>query len=158
MRLHIPILLRWGDLDANNHVNNASMLRLLEEARVRALWTPAPGETAPPSAVLDPASPDGLATFIARQEIEYLAPVPYQRHPLDVQLWFGKLGGSSMEVSYEVFSPAETAGAGGQVLYARAAATLVRVDGRSGQPVRLTPLERAAWAPYVDEPVVFRRR
>jgi acyl-CoA thioester hydrolase len=36
-RLHIPIHLRWGDLDAFNHVNNASMLKLLEEVRVRAL-------------------------------------------------------------------------------------------------------------------------
>ena len=31
-RLHIPIHLRWGDLDAFNHVNNTSMLKLLEEA------------------------------------------------------------------------------------------------------------------------------
>ena len=32
----------------------------------------------------------GPCTLIARQEIEYLRPVPYQRNPLDVQLWFGK--------------------------------------------------------------------
>ena len=30
-RLHIPIHLRWGDLDAFNHVNNASMLKLPPE-------------------------------------------------------------------------------------------------------------------------------
>ena len=37
-RLHIPIHLRWGDLDAFNHVNNTSMLKLLEEvARARVL-------------------------------------------------------------------------------------------------------------------------
>ena len=28
MRLHVPIPLRWGDLDAFNHVNNTSMLKL----------------------------------------------------------------------------------------------------------------------------------
>ena len=34
-RLHLPIHVRWGDLDAYNHVNNTSILKLLEEARVR---------------------------------------------------------------------------------------------------------------------------
>ena len=109
-RLHIPIPLRWGDLDAFNHVNNTSMLKLLEESRVRAFWLPDPGETAPPTAVLESSLHSGVLTLIARQEIEYLAPVPYQRHPLDVQMWFGKLGGSSIEVCYEVCSPRETAG------------------------------------------------
>ena len=47
MRIHIPIPLRWGDLDAYNHVNNVHMLRILEEARVRALWAPEVGEPAP---------------------------------------------------------------------------------------------------------------
>ena len=46
-RLHIPIQLRWGDLDAFNHVNNTSMLKLLEEARVRAFWRPGTTRTAP---------------------------------------------------------------------------------------------------------------
>jgi len=119
-RLHIPIPLRWGDLDAFNHVNNTSMLKLLEESRVRAFWLPDPGETAPPTAVLESSLHSGVLTLIARQEIEYLAPVPYQRHPLDVQMWFGKLGGSSIEVCYEVCSPRETAGEHGrQTIYAR---------------------------------------
>ncbi len=38
MRLHVPISLRWSDLDAYGHVNNASMFRLLEEARIQAFW------------------------------------------------------------------------------------------------------------------------
>ena len=29
-RLHVPTRVRWSDLDAYRHVNNASMLRLLE--------------------------------------------------------------------------------------------------------------------------------
>ena len=113
-RLHIPIPLRWGDLDAFNHVNNTSMLKLLEEARVRAFWMPGPAKSRPPTAVIDSGLASGVLTLIARQEIEYLAPVPYQRHPLDVQMWFGKLGGSSIEVCYEVCSPIETAGDAGR--------------------------------------------
>ena len=116
---------------------------------------PTPGETAPPTAVLDSSIFSGVLTLIARQEIEYLAPVPYQRHPLDVQMWFGKIGGSSIEVCYEVYSPK---GVEPSVLYARASAVVVMVDTASGRPVRWTPQEREAWAPYIDDPIDYRRR
>jgi acyl-CoA thioester hydrolase len=154
-RLHIPMLLRWGDLDAFNHVNNASMLKLLEEVRVRAFWRPGIDEEAPPTAVLDSGIDAGTLTLIARQEIEYLRPVPYQRNPLDVQLWFGKIGGSSIEVCYEVFSPVSAAG---QELYARASAVVVMVDAATGRPVRLTDEQRSAWEPYLGDPVVYAHR
>ncbi|WP_243074984.1 thioesterase family protein [Microbacterium sp. SS28] len=159
VRLHIPIPLRWGDLDAFNHVNNTSMLKLLEEARVRAFWLPAPGEVAPPTAVLESGLQSGVLTLIARQEIEYLAPVPYQRHPLDVQMWFGKLGGSSIEVCYEVCSPRETPDENGrQTLHARATTVVVKVDAATGRPLRLSPEERAAWAPYQGDPIIYAHR
>lgn len=153
-RLHIPIQLRWGDLDAFNHVNNTSMLKLLEEARVRAFWKPASGEQAPPTAVVESGLSAGLLTLIARQEIEYLAPVPYQRHPLDIQMWFGKLGGSSIEVCYEVHSDPR---AEQRTLYARATTVMVLVDAASGSPVRLTPEMRAAWGPLIGESLTYRR-
>ena len=86
-RLHVPIPLRWGDLDAFNHVNNASMLKLLEEARVRVFWIPTlASEDVPPTAVIDASLEAETLTLVAHQEIEYLAPIPYQRDPLDVQL------------------------------------------------------------------------
>jgi acyl-CoA thioester hydrolase len=157
-RLHIPIPLRWGDLDAYNHVNNTAMLKLLEEARVRAFWQALPGETAPTTAVLEPGLDTGVLTLIARQEIEYLAPVPYGRYPLDVQMWFGKVGGSSIEVCYEVCSPPETAGESGQTVYARATTVVVKVDAASGTPLRLSAEERAAWEPFLDEPIVYSHR
>ena len=157
-RLHIPIHLRWGDLDAYNHVNNTALMQLLEEARVRAFWRGLPGEVAPPTAVM-PSGPDtGVLTRVARQEVEYLAPVPYGRLPLDVQLWFGKLGGSSVEVCYEVCSPPETGAPAGQTVYARAASVVVKVDAASGTPLRLSTEERAAWEPLLDEPVALARR
>ncbi|MEV8369002.1 thioesterase family protein [Microbacterium lacus] len=154
-RLHIPIHLRWGDLDAFNHVNNASMLKLLEEVRVRAFWRPGADEAAPPTAVLDSGIDAGTLTLIARQEIEYLRPVPYQRNPLDAQLWFGKIGGSSIEVCYEVFSPASGAT---QELYARASAVVVMVDATTGRPVRLTDEQRSAWEPFLGAPVEYAHR
>ncbi|MCT9820266.1 acyl-CoA thioesterase [Microbacterium sp. W1N] len=154
-RIHVPIHLRWGDLDAFNHVNNATMLKLLEEARIRVFWTPEAGEHAPDTAVMDAGFAAGELSLIARQEIEYLAPVPYRREPLDVQMWFGRLGGSSVEICYEVFSPL---GVIPQTLYARAASTLVMVDAETFRPVRLSPRMRAAWQPYVGAPLTFTRR
>ena len=38
MRLAVPVRVRWSDLDAYGHVNNAALLTLLEEARVSAFW------------------------------------------------------------------------------------------------------------------------
>ena len=149
-RIRVPIHLRWGDLDAYNHVNNAAMLKLLEEARVRAFWVPGAGERVVPTAVIDASHGAAQLTLIARQEIEYLAPVPYQRDPIDVQMWFGKIGGSSAEVHYEVFTPA---GQEPQTLYARASTVIVQVDAGTGRPVRLSPETRKAWEPFLGEPL-----
>ncbi|MBS1906401.1 MAG: acyl-CoA thioesterase [Actinobacteria bacterium] len=154
-RLHIPIHLRWGDLDAFNHVNNTSMLKLLEEARVRAFWRPGEGEHGPSTAVLSSGLDAGVLTLVARQEIEYLAPVPYQRHPLEVQMWFGKLGGSSIEVCYEVYN--DTAFEE-RVLYARSTAVIVLVDAATGRPTRISPEMREAWAPYAGPSIVYAHR
>jgi acyl-CoA thioester hydrolase len=157
-RLHVPIPLRWGDLDALGHVNNASMLKLLEEARLRAFWRHEDGTDAPPTAVFDMSVLEGggaQATLIARQEIEYLRPVPYGQRPLDVQLWIGGIGGSSVEVCYEVFSPK---GEQQQTLYARATAVVVLVDTASGRPARWGSAVRAAWAQLLGEPIVYGRR
>ncbi len=54
MRIHVQIPLRWSDFDAYAHVNNAEMLRVLEEARIQAMWRPDDGEVADaPTAVMD---------------------------------------------------------------------------------------------------------
>ena len=156
MKLHVPIGLRWSDLDAYGHVNNASMLRLLEEARIQAFWVSDHAEAVGgTTAVLDGRPGADTLTLIARQEIEYLAQIPYLRQPLDVRLWLGRLGGASLEVCYEVWSPV---GMEPKTLYSRAATTIVLVDAATERPRRINDRERAAWTPYVDEPVQFAKR
>jgi acyl-CoA thioester hydrolase len=162
-RLHVPTRLRWSDLDAYGHVNNVQVLRLLEEARIHALWVsddtagdgPDVDGDAPPSAVLDASLESTTLSIIARQEVEYLKTIDYRRHPLDIQVWIGRLGGADLEISYEVWSPL---GAEPRELYARASSTVVLVDTETMKPRRITPVERAAWAPYVEEPAKFSRR
>ncbi|ALJ20269.1 acyl-CoA thioesterase [Microbacterium sp. No. 7] len=153
-RLHVPVHLRWGDLDAYDHVNNVSLLKLLEEARIRAIWKASGGQTHP-TAVVEPEEVSGVQTVVARQEIEYLSPVPYGPEPLDVELWFGHLGGSSAEICYEVYSPV---GEEPRTLYARASAVLVVLSAETGKPARLTEPMRTAWTEYAGAPIAYGRR
>ncbi|GLI28715.1 thioesterase [Agromyces rhizosphaerae] len=158
MRLHVPIRLRWSDLDAYGHVNNAEMLRLLEEARIEAFWVSHDARDAAvgaSTAVIDGRPGADTITLISRQEVEYLAPVPYLRAPLDVELWIANMSGARLDVCYEVFAPPESEP---RTLFARASTTIVLVDAASGRPRRITDHERAAWSPYQDEPLRFTRR
>ena len=155
-RLTLQIPLRWSDFDAYAHVNNAEMLRLLEEARIQAFWRPdagsAPGH---PTAILDARPGAVTIALIARQEVEYLAPIPYMRAPLDIEMWVGRMGGASLEVCYEVYSPE---GVEPRTLFTRAATTLVIVTAATGKPQRVPEDLRAAWSNYIEEPVVFAKR
>jgi acyl-CoA thioester hydrolase len=157
MKLHVPISLRWSDLDAYGHVNNASMLRLLEEARIQAFWFD--DEVDPGSgtgtAVLDGRPGAATLTVIARLEAEYLLSIPYLRQPVDIRLWLGKLGGASLEVCYEVWGPVDTEPA---VMYAQASTTIVLIDAATQRPRKISAGERAAWLPYLEDPVRFTRR
>ena len=158
MRLQVPTQLRWSDLDAYGHVNNARMLSLLEEARIQAFWISddtSEHAVGASTAVLDATPGANTITLIARQEIEYLAPIPYQRQPVDIELWIGHMGGASLDVCYEVYSPV---GVEPRVLYTRAVTTIVLVDAASEHPRRIDDRERAAWEPYLGEPIAFRRR
>ena len=152
MRLHVPIKLRWSDLDAYGHVNNAAMLTLLEESRISVFWH---GELKVAGVAETASIGADTLTLIGRQEVEYLQPIPYGRDPLDVQLWIGRMGGVSLDVCYEVCSPE---GAEPHTVYARAASGIVLVDAATMRPRRITDTERDNWSQYLDEPVQFNRR
>ena len=156
MRINVAIPLRWSDFDAYAHVNNAEMLRLLEEARIQTFWRPDAGATSDsPLAILDARPGAESVALIARQEVEYLAPIPFMRTPIDIEMWIGRIGGASLEVCYEIYSPQ---GVVPRILYTKAATTLVMVTVATGKPQRVTDELREAWAPYVEEPVAFTKR
>jgi len=158
VRLHIPIPLRWGDLDAYGHINNVETLRLIEEARVRAFWRSADADADPnpqPTALLDLTADSSVWSLVSRSEVEYLIPMPYSRAPIDVEVWLGRLGGASIEICFELYSPA---GVEPRVLYARAATSIVTVDAAYGRPTRIPAQLREQWAPYMEEPLHLSRR
>src|SRR5690606_17220289 len=105
-RISIPIQIRWSDIDGYGHVNNAAMLTLLEEARIATFWNAdLPEGAARPTQTLVGGPTAEHFTLVARQEVEYLAPLPFSQRPARVDLWVSRIGGASLEVNYEVFSP-----------------------------------------------------
>lgn len=164
IRLHVPVALRWSDLDAYQHVNNVETLRLLEDARITAFWRhPEAQDGAWPTAILDSGPAASSHTLVAAQQIEYLRPLGFSRTPVRVEMWIGKVGGASLEVCYEVHDGVpggfpRTGPASGADPYVRAATTIVVIDAATGRPRRITDEERAAWAPFTGEPIEFRRR
>ena len=151
-RVSIPIQIRWSDIDGYGHVNNAAMLTLLEEARIATFWNAdLPDGSASPTQTLSGGPTAEHFTLVARQEVEYLAPLPFSQRPVRVDLWVSKVGGASLEVNYEVFSPDD-------VRCAIAATSIVMVEAATGRPRKLSTEERAALEPLLEEPLEFRRR
>lgn len=159
-RLHVPVPLRWADLDAYGHVNNVEVLRLLEEARIAAFWRHGEDAVRWPTAVLDAGPTAGTHTLVARHEVEYLLPIVYRREPLTVEMWIGRLGGASIDVCYQLTTatPGRDDDDGARSVLVQAASTLVLIDAATERPRRITPDERAVWEPYLEEPVAMRRR
>ena len=139
MRFVHECALRWSDLDAYGHVNNARFLTLYEEARVALFFVGA--------------RKAGLTSFedgivIARHEIDYLRPVDYSTGPdgaprppfVRVELWVEEVRPSRITVAYELFD-ADT-------LASRARSVCVPVNLATGAPRRLTDAERAFLADW----------
>ena len=122
--------MRWSDMDAYGHVNNAAYLAYLEQARVSMFFDR-----------YDPSFERG--TVVQHHEISYLKPVVYHVDPLRSELWIDDVRAASFRMNYDVFDRG--------VLAATAATTLVTFDFLSERPRRLTPDEKAMLAGYTDD-------
>jgi acyl-CoA thioester hydrolase len=125
---HCP--LRWSDLDAYGHVNNARFLTLYEEARVALMFVEA-----------RKAGVDGFerGVVISRHEIDYLRPIDYD-DPVRIELWIEQVRASRFTVAYELFD--------GDVVASRARTVCVPFDLAAGRPRRLADVEREFLAPW----------
>ena len=97
--------------------------------------------------------PSGPKMLVAGQQIEFLRVLEYSEHPLVVELWIGKLGGSSLEVHYEMVDGS----ASERTVVAHAITTVVIVDGETLRPTRLSAEGRESVLPWTDEPLSMRR-
>ncbi|GAA3175790.1 MULTISPECIES: acyl-CoA thioesterase [Streptomyces] len=126
--------LRWSDMDAFGHVNNAVFVRYLEEARIDFMDRLAPG--------------NGSVSFtggsvVARHEIDYVRPLVHRHAPVTVELWVTKISAASMTVAYEVKDE--------ETLYLRASTVVVPYDFEAERPRRLTAEEKAYLKEYLDD-------
>jgi acyl-CoA thioester hydrolase len=122
--------LRWSDMDAYGHVNNARFLTLYEEARV-ALFFVAAREAGV-------SFENGIV--IARHEIDYLRPVDYG-DSVRIEMWVDDIRSGSFTVGYELFDDGVLAG--------RARSRCVPFDLAAQRPRRLTEPERQFLLPYL---------
>ena len=121
----IPV--RWADQDTNSHVNNATYFTYFEQARI--LWLR--------SAEMNALRPDGQGIVVARASCAYLKPIPYPE-TLQVPMYTGKLGRSSIPTYYEIF------GEDRSVKYAEGEVVLVWIDRTTGKSLPLPEALREA--------------
>ena len=82
MRFQSKQYVRWGDLDAFGHVNNATYLVYAQEARYS--WSKM------------------IEMVVARAEVDFIAPIYVGDFNLDIEIWVNKIGTSSFGVTYEM--------------------------------------------------------
>jgi acyl-CoA thioester hydrolase len=73
---------RWGDLDAFGHVNNATYLVYAQEARYA--WSKM------------------IEMVVARAEVDFIAPIYVGDIYIDVEIWVNTIGNSSFGLTYEM--------------------------------------------------------
>ncbi|GAA1872293.1 acyl-CoA thioesterase [Brevibacterium marinum] len=159
--------LRWGDMDAYGHVNNVTQLRLLEEARVRALGSPTFGTDAPTTpgrlGVAETVSGIRIPTIfaeaststellVASHAIEYRQPIPYRAGPLAIDLVISEVKPASVTIGYVIAEP------DGSVGYTLAETVIVFVDIASSKPRRLSQKEAEVMEEVIRPAVPMRGR
>jgi acyl-CoA thioester hydrolase len=114
----VSVPIRWGDMDAQGHVNNTLYFQYMEQARVEWL-----------ESLREPAnSIGGLGSVIVNASCTYLLPLAYPG-TVDVRMYVGAPGRSSFEAFYEMWV--------NERKYAEGSARVVWIDERTQ---RSTPL------------------
>lgn len=145
--VYIP--LRWGDMDAYGHVNNVTVLQILEEARIAVFGAPPsagePVESSPtPRIELFAQLPDGVQALVSENHLRYLAPVLYRNLPVRVEVTLQQVKAASLTLSYRLFD--QFTGA----LCVTATTTLAFFNAHTGILHRLSAEQRAHLKQYLS--------
>jgi acyl-CoA thioester hydrolase len=127
---------RWDDLDAFGHVNNATYLTYAQEARSDFTWF---------KRIKAGESPILIEMVLAHASVDFVLPIYVGGFDLDVEMWVTKIGNSSFEMAYEMISQ--------HGLHARARTVQVVISQEAKKPRPLTDGEREFLLQYF-EPVV----
>ena len=125
MRHKCQLQIRWADLDAFKHVNNATYLVYMQEARADFTWF---------SRIARGEEPLLADMVVARAEVDYLSPIHQTGTTLEVEIYVEKVSNSSFVMVYEMFQ--------GGTLRARGKTVQVGVDMETEKARRLRDSER----------------
>lgn len=131
MALDIPVERRFKDLDPLNHVSNATFLDYVMEARVRLYLD------------IDPDIMRAGNQVVARQEINYRAPIEYSVEPLVVRTWVSHIGSTSFTIECQIWDQG--------VLAADAKTVVVCFDIASKRPTPIPDAFRAGLTSHYAE-------
>lgn len=120
---------RFGDTDAMGHVNNATFLTYLEDARV-GFFAEVVGDVV------------GLPGMIlARTEVDFVRPILFGTGPVRTTAWVEQVGTKSFRMGYTMEQDGE--------VVARAVSVQVAYDYAAGASRPLTDHERSALGRHV---------
>ncbi|GAB3749642.1 hypothetical protein GCM10028795_14950 [Lysobacter olei] len=125
--IHVPLGVRWRDLDAFNHVNNSKYLSYLEEARLQWMLT-MPGQG------LD----DHVAPVVAAANLNYRRPIEWPNEVM-VELFVERLGNTSVTIGHRIVARNDAS-----VLYCDGNVVLVWIDRGTGAAAPLPAEVRTA--------------
>lgn len=126
---------RWSDMGVFGHVNHASTVTLLEEARIDLLFSEAARHRAAGMA-------EGIV--VARLAVDYHSPLVADGSTVRVEISVRDLRAASFTLDYTVYNGRRNSDA----VVATAETLLVPYDVNLGRPRRLTDAERDFLAGY----------
>jgi len=124
---------RWDDIDAFGHINNAKYLTYIQEARFQWAFYQYASKGEKPTLV---------EMVVAKAEVEYLVPIYEGGRFYDVNLWVESIGTSSFALGYEVLGDKGIVHA-----KVKTVQVVVSLDTKKSRP--LTDPERAFLTQYL---------
>ena len=133
MRHKCELQIRWADLDAFKHINNAAYLVYMQEARADFTWF---------SRIAKGEEPMLADMVVARAEVDFKSPIHQSGTMLDVEIYVEKISNSSFVMVYEMSQ--------GGTLRAFGKTVQVGVDMETEKARRLRDYEREYLEKYLE--------
>lgn len=126
-----PIEIRFNDIDAAGHVNNALIITYFEEGRKVLFYTH-----------LRDCVPGGFNFMVAHLECDFVRPIRLQ-DPLLLKMWVSAIGTKSFELTYRLVDETEP-----DRVFAKGSSVQVCYDYGAGRSIQVPGNLRQALAAY----------
>jgi acyl-CoA thioester hydrolase len=123
----VPMTVRWGDLDAFNHVNNATFLVYAQEARLAWL-----------AGIDGPWFDESMMPVVAAAQVNFRRQLAWPSR-IAVELAATRVGTSSLTIAHRIVADDD-----GDCVHPDGVVVMVWIDPANGRSVPLPPAIRAA--------------